>query len=79
MGYHFPPDLEILVREKMASGNYVSEDELLRDAFAALCRQDDDLLAVQDAITAWQEGDQGVELDAAFDAIRQTQRGREES
>lgn len=36
MSYAFPPELERLVHEKMASGHYPSEDALLLDAMRAL-------------------------------------------
>jgi putative addiction module CopG family antidote len=36
MAYAFPPDLEKLVGERMASGEYESEDELLLHALHAL-------------------------------------------
>ena len=32
MPYSFPPDLNALVEEFMASGKYASEDDLLRSA-----------------------------------------------
>ena len=35
MSYHFPPDVQKLVRDRMADGTYTSEDDLLRDAIAA--------------------------------------------
>jgi len=36
MAYQFPPDVEKLVRDHMATGSYASEDEVLRDALQAL-------------------------------------------
>jgi Arc/MetJ-type ribon-helix-helix transcriptional regulator len=36
MAYQFPPDVEKLVKERMAAGGYTSEDEVLRDALEAL-------------------------------------------
>ena len=36
MAYQFPPDVEKLVREQMTAGGYASEDDVLRDALAAL-------------------------------------------
>jgi len=36
MAYAFPPDVSKLVQEQMARGGYASEDDLLRDALAAL-------------------------------------------
>ena len=36
MHYPFPPELDRLIQEKMSSGHYQSEDELLMDAMHAL-------------------------------------------
>ncbi len=36
MAYQFPPDLEDAVRQLMESGEYRTEDDLLRDALKAL-------------------------------------------
>jgi Arc/MetJ-type ribon-helix-helix transcriptional regulator len=44
MVYQFPPDLERLVKDRMASGMYASEDEILRDALGALERIEEDTI-----------------------------------
>jgi Arc/MetJ-type ribon-helix-helix transcriptional regulator len=36
MAYQFPPDVEKLIRDHMATGGYASEDEVLRDALQTL-------------------------------------------
>lgn len=36
MSYRFPPDVEKVVRERMQSGEYSCEDDLLREAFKAM-------------------------------------------
>jgi Arc/MetJ-type ribon-helix-helix transcriptional regulator len=36
MAYQFPADVEKLIREHMASGNYLSEDDCLREALKTL-------------------------------------------
>jgi antitoxin ParD1/3/4 len=36
MAYQFPPDVEKLLQEQMAVGDYRSEDDVLRDALKAL-------------------------------------------
>jgi Arc/MetJ-type ribon-helix-helix transcriptional regulator len=36
MAYQFPPDVEKLVKEQMAIGDYRSEDDLLRHALRSL-------------------------------------------
>ena len=46
MTYQFPPNVDTLLREQMATGNYGSEDELLADALRALAQRDADLDAV---------------------------------
>lgn len=70
MGYQLPPDLQQLVADRIATGEYQSEDEVLRDALQALADQDEDLAAVQEAIAELKAGDEGVPMDEAFDAIR---------
>jgi putative addiction module CopG family antidote len=70
MAFPFPPDLEPFVRERMASGKYASEDELLRYAFHALAEEEEDLAAVRDAVAEWQAGDPGIPLDDAFGNVR---------
>jgi Arc/MetJ-type ribon-helix-helix transcriptional regulator len=49
MAYQFPPDVERLVKDRMASGNYASEDEILRDALGALEQLE------HDTIKRWDE------------------------
>ena len=71
MPYLFPPDVDQLVKTRMATGYYRSEDELLRHALEALTEQDDDLAAVQEALAELNEGDSGQPLDEAFREIRQ--------
>jgi putative addiction module CopG family antidote len=72
MPYPFPPDLQTLAGEQMASGKYASEDELLRSALRALTEEEDeqDLDAVRESLAEWRAGDPGVLLEDAFDAIR---------
>jgi Arc/MetJ-type ribon-helix-helix transcriptional regulator len=70
MAYQFPPEVDQLVRERMASGHYSSEDTLLKEALLALVEQEEDLLAVREALSELEAGDPGVSLDEAFDTIR---------
>ena len=70
MAYQFPPDVDKLVKERLASGKYASEDDVLREALQALSEEEEDLAAVQQAIAELEAGDQGVPLDEAFDSIR---------
>ena len=57
MAYSFPKDLQDLVGERMRTGKYGSEEDLLRDALRALSEQeDDDVAAIEEAIAkdeAW--------------------------
>lgn len=70
MPYRFPPDLEKLVSDRMASGRYETEDDLLRDALQALVEEESDLEALREAIEAFENGDEGVPLDEAIASIR---------
>jgi Arc/MetJ-type ribon-helix-helix transcriptional regulator len=70
MPYQFPPDVEQLFRERMASGHYSTEDDLLREALCALAEREDDLAAVREALAQFEAGDPGVTLDEAFADVR---------
>ena len=70
MAFPFPPDLQQLVRDRMATGKYASEEELLRDAFLALTEEEEDVAAVREAVAQWQAGDPGIPLDDAVETIR---------
>lgn len=68
MPYSFPPDVQEQMNERMARGGYATEDDVLRDAFAALTWEEHELAAVLEAVDAL---DVGIPLDEAFDQIRQ--------
>ena len=70
MSYSFPPDVQHLVQARLSSGQYQSEDDVLRDALRALTEEDEDLAAVREAIDQWRAGDDGTPLAEAFDEIR---------
>ena len=70
MTYQFPPNVDALVREQMATGNYGSEDELLADALRALAERNADLDAVNEAISDMESGDAGRALTEVADDIR---------
>ncbi len=70
MQYAFPPDLQKLVDAYLASGRYANEDAVLREALIALAEEDEDFIAVRDAIAEWRGGDQGMPLADAFAHIR---------
>jgi len=65
-----PADVEALVAQQVASGRYVSEEDVLRSAMHALAEVDDGLAAVQAALAEWRAGDLGVPLDEAIQAVR---------
>jgi Arc/MetJ-type ribon-helix-helix transcriptional regulator len=56
MPYQFPPDVDQLVKEQMASGRYTTEDELLREAMTALQRRNEEIAAIQEGIDDMNEG-----------------------
>lgn len=56
MSYQFPPDVDRLVRDRMAAGGYLSEDDVLRDALVALAERADDLSAIQAGIADMEAG-----------------------
>jgi putative addiction module CopG family antidote len=70
MAYQFPPDVQRLVREQMASGKYQSEDDVLREALESLSAAEADLGAIRLALAELEAGDPGVELDEAINLIR---------
>jgi putative addiction module CopG family antidote len=71
MSYSFPPDVQQLIAARLSSGQYGSEDDVLRDALRALSEEDEDLAAVREAVAEWRAGDQGRPLAESFDEIRQ--------
>ena len=56
MTYQFPPDLAEGIRERMASGQYSSEDDLLRDALHALRWRDQEVAAIQEGVDDMEAG-----------------------
>ncbi len=42
MSYQFPPDVDELVRKQMETGDYGTEDDVLREALRSLSEQRDD-------------------------------------
>ena len=68
MAYQFPPDIEQRVRAQLSSGDYQTEDDLLRDALDALRERRDDLAAIQAGIEDMEAGRYRPfsEIDAEF-------------
>lgn len=56
MTYQLPPDVDQIVRDRIASGLYQSADEVLRDALAALADRDAECAAIQLGIDDLQAG-----------------------
>jgi Arc/MetJ-type ribon-helix-helix transcriptional regulator len=50
MNYAFPPDVDQRVKSQLETGNYQTEDDVLRAAMTALEREHDDLAAIQAGI-----------------------------
>ena len=70
MPYQFPPEVDELIRNQMATGQYESEDDVLREALHALRRRDEDVAAVKEAIADMQAGDRGVPFDEFVNRFR---------
>lgn len=66
MKYSFPPDVAELVQEQLASGRYGHEDEVLREALAALEAENEEWQAIREALDEIEAGDEGLPLDEAF-------------
>jgi Arc/MetJ-type ribon-helix-helix transcriptional regulator len=73
MAYQFPPEVEHLFRERMASGRYATADELLKEAILALAEREEDLVAVRESLAEFHAGDAGADLAVAFDGLRRRQ------
>jgi len=56
MAYQFPPDLEEQVKQRLASGEYASGDDVLRVALNALRRQEEEVAAIQQGIDDLEAG-----------------------
>lgn len=75
MPYAFPPDVQQRIHERLASGRYATEDDVLRDALDALTCEEQDAAAVQEALDALDAGDEGVTLSEAIAQVRQNHGG----
>jgi len=56
MSYPFPPELERLVRRRLATGEYASEDDVLLDAMLALEKRDATVAAIREGIADMDAG-----------------------
>lgn len=71
MSYGLPPDVEQMVKDQIASGQYDSEDDVLRDALRSLTEEQEHLAAVEQAIVELKAGDEGIPVREAFEALRE--------
>jgi Arc/MetJ-type ribon-helix-helix transcriptional regulator len=70
MSYSFPPDVEKQMRDRLASGQYASEDDVLRNALSALAWEEHEASAVLEAVAALESGEKGIPLADAIAQIR---------
>jgi Arc/MetJ-type ribon-helix-helix transcriptional regulator len=71
MSYPFPPELDKLVKQQLATGEFKSEDELLLTALRTLEVEQSDWAAIEESLKSLDYGDQGVSLEEAFAVVRQ--------
>jgi Arc/MetJ-type ribon-helix-helix transcriptional regulator len=74
MAHEFSETIERLISERMASGKYASEDDLMLDALSSLIEDEEEIRAIQEALDAIDDGEQGVPLDIAFERVRERYR-----
>jgi Arc/MetJ-type ribon-helix-helix transcriptional regulator len=56
MSYQFPSDRDEEMRRRMATGQYSSEDDVLRDALSALRWRDEEVAAIREGIEDMEAG-----------------------
>lgn len=56
MPYQFPPDVQELIREAVASGYYATEDDLIREALHALIQRDEELADIKAGVADMEAG-----------------------
>ena len=66
----FSPAVQQRIQEKMATGMFSSEDELLLCALKALDIEMEELSAIQAGLDYLERGDPGAPLDDAFNDLR---------
>lgn len=74
MSHAYSAEVKSLIQAQMATGKYLSEDDLLREALLRLngeaLQEQEDLQAVLEAIDELEKGDEGMDLDEAFEEVR---------
>jgi Arc/MetJ-type ribon-helix-helix transcriptional regulator len=56
MSYPFPPALDRLVQEELATGAYRSEDDVLVEALQALRDRDEAIAGIREGLSDWGAG-----------------------
>ena len=56
MPYPFPPEIAERIRRRITSGQFPSEDEVLKAALRALDERDEQLAAIQVGLADWPPG-----------------------
>jgi predicted transcriptional regulator len=79
MNQQFSPTVEKLIRDRMASGRYSSEEELLVEALHSLDEGEEELRAIEGGLASVDRGEEGTLLNVAFDRLRQKHRIQGES
>lgn len=70
MSYQLPPDLRQQLSERLATGQYASEEQVLREALGALKQRDEDVAAIRAAIADMESGDRGKPFDEFVEEFR---------
>lgn len=70
MATQLSPDLQRLIDEQMATGEYASEEAVLADALHSLAQEKSELRAIQDALDGLDRGEPGVPVEVAFASLR---------
>jgi Arc/MetJ-type ribon-helix-helix transcriptional regulator len=70
VSYQVPPDIEALIQQQIATGQFQTPDQVLRIALEQLAAQEEAIRAIQVSIDALEAGDPGIPVDDAFAAIR---------
>jgi Arc/MetJ-type ribon-helix-helix transcriptional regulator len=70
MNYPLPDDLAAQLQDRLATGQYASEEEVLRAALTVLKRQDEEVSAIKAALVDMQAGDRGKLFDEFVEEFR---------
>ncbi len=70
MSYQFPPDVQAQLQKYVATGQYATEDDVLRDALQSLRERDENVSAVKQAIADMEAGDHGKPFDEFVEQFR---------